>query len=170
LKRLDSATGTTINASAHAGGVLLMVRSPDGKWLATGGADGLVKLWHAQTGELADTFKKHGKAVTSLAFSPNSRTLASAAGESSIFFWDVLALRLGSSVSVSSPVRSLAFWPDHQSLVFGSDDNLLRGHHLTTGSQRTVLYSLGMVGSFQISSEGVLAFGCRNGATGYLRP
>jgi hypothetical protein len=66
-------------------------------------------------------------------------------------------------------VRSLVFWPDDGSVVFGSDDNSLRVHSLTGGSQRIVVVSLGMVGAFSVSSQGVLAYGCQNGFIGYQR-
>ena len=69
--------------------------SPNGQTLASGGADGAVRLWQLKTGRLWHTFPRrrfmgngHGGAVTALAFHPDSRALYSASVDGSIKEWD----------------------------------------------------------------------------------
>jgi WD40 repeat protein len=61
--------------------------SPDGKTLATGGADRVVRLWDAATGKLLNEYKGHLRAVTAVAFSPDGTHLVSSSLDHSIRFW-----------------------------------------------------------------------------------
>jgi WD40 repeat protein len=62
--------------------------SPDGKTLATGGADRVVRLWDAATGKLLNEYKGHLRAVTAVAFSPDGSRLISAALDHTIRCWN----------------------------------------------------------------------------------
>jgi WD40 repeat protein len=61
----------------HAGPVLSVAFSPDGKTLASGGSDGKIKLWDPVTGQERATLEGDTDAVFSLAFRPDGRMLAS---------------------------------------------------------------------------------------------
>jgi WD40 repeat protein len=50
--------------------------SPDGKWLAAGGTDHFTQLWNAQTNAVAASLEATKPPVGSVAFSPDSKTLA----------------------------------------------------------------------------------------------
>jgi WD40 repeat protein len=60
--------------------MLAVAFSPDGKRLATGAGDGLVKLWDRPTGREVLTLSGHARGVTSLGFSADGRRLVSATG------------------------------------------------------------------------------------------
>src|SRR5262249_55269400 len=63
--------------------------SPDGKRLATAGADKAVRLWDVESGKEAATWTGHTDRVTGLVFSPDGSTLVSAADDSTVLLWDV---------------------------------------------------------------------------------
>src|SRR5207253_3547832 len=57
------------------GGVRSMAFSPEGRYLATGGGDGAIKVWDVITGLETVSYRGHAQAVSSLAFSPNGKRL-----------------------------------------------------------------------------------------------
>jgi hypothetical protein len=69
-------------------GIYSVAFSPDGLWLASADVLGTVKIWHADNGQELLTLAAHGGFFRALAFSPDSRRLASASG-GEIKVWDV---------------------------------------------------------------------------------
>lgn len=62
--------------------------NPDGSVLATGHADGEVRLWSVADGKLQIHITDHSQAVWTVAFSPDGQTLATASFDRSIRLWD----------------------------------------------------------------------------------
>lgn len=61
--------------------------SPDGKTLASGGEDNVVKLWDVSTRHELRTLSGHRSAVKSVAFTPDGKILASGSFDSTVKLW-----------------------------------------------------------------------------------
>ncbi|MEZ6078575.1 MAG: hypothetical protein R3C56_23750 [Pirellulaceae bacterium] len=62
----------------HSDTVLSLQFSPDGRMLASGGADKLCRLWHVATGEAVRGFEGHTHHVLGIAWQDNGQRLATA--------------------------------------------------------------------------------------------
>ena len=92
--------------------------SPDGKVLASGGFDGVVRLWDVPSRKLRGTLKGHAGYVQSVAFTPDGKTLASASGDTTVRFWDVASEKLRATLKGhTDQVRSLAKWLSSRGLI-----------------------------------------------------
>jgi WD40 repeat protein len=63
--------------------------STDGRLLATGSRDKIVRLWEVATGRERHRFLGHVCEVDDVAFSPDGKLLASASADAPVFIWDV---------------------------------------------------------------------------------
>ncbi|QDU94501.1 protein kinase domain-containing protein [Lignipirellula cremea] len=91
----DSNSGTVRHEFQHGEGkVTGMAWSPDGKWLATGATDKLVRVWNVATGKVEHELAGHTGTIWSLAWSPDGARLASAAEDKTVRLWDPLAGKL----------------------------------------------------------------------------
>jgi len=107
--------------------VLSVAFSPDGKLLATGDVDGLIRLWQVADGQQLLTLKGHTGWVWTVTFSPNGNTLASGSNDSSVRLWDVAeGYCMGALHGHTSGVWSVSFSPDGQTLVSSSQDSSIR--------------------------------------------
>jgi WD40 repeat protein len=61
--------------------------SPDGRWLAFGGRDGVVHIRSARSGEETHVYDRHGAMVRALAWSPDSSLLASGGEDGLVHVW-----------------------------------------------------------------------------------
>lgn len=67
-----------------------VVFSSNGKTLASGSEDGMIRLWNARTGlPQGQPLAGHLHSVSAIAFSPDSKILASGSRDQTIRFWDV---------------------------------------------------------------------------------
>ncbi|KAF1794865.1 G-protein beta WD-40 repeat [Phytophthora cactorum] len=69
--------------------ILALAASSDGKFLASGGRDKLVRVWDVEKGELQESFTGHRDAVSALAFRLRSHSLFSGSFDRSIKHWNL---------------------------------------------------------------------------------
>ncbi len=99
-----------------------VVFSPDGKTLAIGGEDGVVRLWDMNTGNELASSTAHSSSVKSLAFSPDGKKLIVGRKDGTLSLRD----RTGNELKTLSPqpaaVNSMGFSPDGNLLAVSTDD------------------------------------------------
>jgi WD40 repeat protein len=110
------------------GAVESVVFSPDGRYLAVGTIGGSsVQLIDTSSWQVIRTFEGHTYGVTSVAFSPDSKLLASGSDDKRIKLWEVAT---GQEVRTlrghTWGVTSVAFSPDGQLLASGSADRTIK--------------------------------------------
>ncbi len=142
----------------HPGSVIAVALSPNGKLAATGGDDGLVRLWETATGNAVGGPLVHESKVDAVVFSPDSRTLLTGTEHGYAQLWDV-ASGHPSDITVRHDfaVNSVAFLSDGKTFLTGSNDRTSRLWDAVTGEARgpAILYEVsGVVRSIAASSDG----------------
>ncbi|MEH2165100.1 MAG: NB-ARC domain-containing protein [Nostoc sp.] len=114
--------------------------SPDGTLLATGDAEGELRLWEVATGKLVVNFAGHLGWVWSVAFSPDGQLLASCSSDKTIRLWDVNTSKCLRTLSGHrSSIWSVAFSSDGQILASGGDEPTVRLWNVNTGDCHKIL-------------------------------
>jgi WD40 repeat protein len=132
--------------------------SPNGMVVASGGLDGVIKLWDPKSGTEIQTLGDHTADVTKLAFSPDGTLLASISLDSTIKLYTVIRGAERQSFSWhSSAVRSVAYSPTTTLLASGGEDSTVRLWNLTSGMGfQTPLRHDGSVTSVDFSPNGTI--------------
>jgi WD40 repeat protein len=118
-----------------------VVFAPDGTLLATGDGNGMIRLRDPATGKELRGWQAGATGILTLAFSPDSKVIASAAIRSSaIRRWDTATGKeIGPVAAHTSSVRSLFFGSDGKTLLSGGHGEILEWD-LTTLRQRRQLF------------------------------
>jgi len=114
--------------------------SPTGKLLATGDADGEIRLWQVTDWKKLLTFKGHTNWIWSIAFSPDGSILASASDDKTIRLWDVRSGECRCILPHTHRIWSVAFSPDGKTLASGSEDCTIKLWHWQTEECYQTLY------------------------------
>lgn len=113
----------------HEDTVYSVAFTPDGQTLASGSADGTIRLWNIDnpTNEPV-VIAGQESGVYSLAFSPDGRSLASGSANGTIQLWDMdnLSVSPVSLAGHAGSVYSVSFAPHGQTLASGSEDGTIR--------------------------------------------
>ncbi len=130
---------------------------PDGRMLAAGATDNIIRLYDVQAGKDAGRPFVAEAPVVSLAFSPDGRMLAAGTDERGcrVTLWDVGSGQVrGDSVRFKDSVPFLAFRPDGSALVAGSLDGTARIIDTATGQVRAEIPTNGRLHGVAISPDG----------------
>lgn len=86
-----------------------------------------IKLWDTMTGDLQKTLTGHSGSVWAIAFSPDSKRIASGSSDATIKLWDATIGNLQKTlVGHSGSVLAVAFSPDSKRIASGSSDKTIK--------------------------------------------
>lgn len=141
---LDALSDESIaTLEGHRGSVLAVDAQPEGGLIASGGDDGLLRLWDASNGAVVAALEGHTARIKAIRFNPDGSLLATAGDEGVVRLWDVEA-RTGRTVSrQEGHVYDVAFSPDGARIAWCGADGAVRTASVTVGASARVLHAEG---------------------------
>ncbi|MBU3698563.1 MAG: choice-of-anchor D domain-containing protein [Candidatus Kapabacteria bacterium] len=105
--------------------VYCAIFTPDDQYVITGGDDGTVRTWDANTGEQARIIGIHGNWVWALATMPGTSNVASGSHDGTVRVWDYRSSARIATVNVGSRVWSVAFSQDGKTMFVGTEGSIM---------------------------------------------
>lgn len=114
-----------LKQQGHAVPMNCVAYNPDGQVMASGSADGKVKLWTSQAGLCFVTFAEHTAAVNAVAFTARTgKVIVSASADGTVRAYDLIRYRNFRTLTTPTPVQflSLAIDPSGEIVAAGTLD------------------------------------------------
>lgn len=136
LKIWDFVTGKQIAEIKNTPATGGLSCSPDGKMIATGHYDKVVRLWSAKSGALLTEIKTHSGPLKAVAFTPDSKGLFTGGEDKTLKFRNVQEVS-DARLLAHNPAyfHNVAFTHDGSRLITGDDAQIARIHDPNTGTE-----------------------------------
>ena len=118
--------------------------SPDGKILAAGDDDGVIRLWKIDDNQQILFIKAHQNSINTLSFSPDNQLLASGGADFNIKCWNITNSELIQSFPAHTDRVFLVKFLDDINIVTASYDETLRLCNIETGNSVQAICGQGM--------------------------
>jgi WD40 repeat protein len=124
----------------HKNRIYVVHYSPDGRFIASGARDGLLKIWEADSGDeiqsiavVPESGDSYG--VTNLAYRSDGKELAVSTQDGNVLIYDTVSWKpLRTIIAHKKAVWGLAFSPDGSLLATGSEDFTVKLWNVASGA------------------------------------
>ncbi len=131
--KLSPLAPRSIIQHAAAGAIQSITAAPNGKSFATGGADGLIRTWDANSSTPQFELSGHTASVTGLAFSHDGKMIASVSRDKTLRLWNA---QTGEEITKKEfPAEVLSVAWGEKSLAAGFGDNVIRLFEVKDGKE-----------------------------------
>jgi WD40 repeat protein len=130
--------------------------SPDGRYIAAGYSNGLIRIWNLQTGVMGRTFSGHSGPVWSVAYSPDGNMLVSGSADHTVKCWDMRSGKLIRTLTGhSGTVSFVTFNTNGAYIASGATDKTIKFWETSTGKLlQTITGHNNLIAAITYSSSG----------------
>lgn len=153
LHRIEPTPAPLIANSTPLSSLSFAPRVTEAGMLATGGRDGIVRLW-TLGGEAIGQFRAHEAPIYEVAFSPDRKYLATASADGTARVWTIEGEPVSELKGHAGEIYSVRFSRDRQHLVTGGADGTLRIWRISGESEVNAIAHKASVRTVRFSPDG----------------
>jgi WD40 repeat protein len=129
----DLDTGSLVRRfEGHHATVRKIALSPDGRLVASGGWEGMVRVWDVATAQCLNVYQAGGR-VEGVAFSPDGQQILAGNQSNGLRLWELGTGQVRDFKGHTGMVMRVAFSPDGRHILSGSDDRSVRLWDVASG-------------------------------------